>query len=77
MDPANEALLMANSEVIVNHAHCWICGRAIPYGDKTCSLECETKYKDNQRKRKSMMWLMYGAMALAVVVLVYNVIRGA
>ena len=60
------------SSIIPNHAHCAICGRAVPYGDKTCSKDCETKHDDLQKRRKRAMWTMYGLMTLAFVVLVMS-----
>jgi predicted nucleic acid-binding Zn ribbon protein len=61
-------------ERIPNHGHCWICGRAVPFGEHLCSPECEAKHAENQRKRRLWMWLLYGAMALAIGVIVYNAI---
>ena len=58
---------------IPNHAHCSICGKAIAYGDKTCSGDCETKFEDLQRRRKRAVRTMYGLMALAFVVLMLSV----
>lgn len=58
---------------IPDHAHCTICGRAIPFGDKTCSKECEGKLADLTRRRKRAMWTMYGLMGLAFLVLVLSV----
>ncbi|HVM46317.1 MAG TPA: DUF2116 family Zn-ribbon domain-containing protein [Candidatus Thermoplasmatota archaeon] len=58
---------------IPNHSHCGICQRAVPYGDKTCSDDCEKKYQDLQRRRKRAVWTMYGLMALAFLVLVLSV----
>lgn len=58
---------------IPDHAHCGICGRAVPFGDKTCSKDCEKKYDDLQRRRKRAMWTMYGLMAVAFLVLVLSV----
>lgn len=58
---------------IPDHAHCSICGRAVAFGDKTCSKECAGKLEDLQRRRKRAMWTMYGLMALAFLVLVLSV----
>lgn len=60
---------------IANHAHCQICQRAIAYGDKTCSADCEKKYDDLQRRRKRAVWTMYGLMALAFLVLVMSMMN--
>jgi predicted nucleic acid-binding Zn ribbon protein len=58
---------------IPDHAHCAICGRAVTFGDKTCSKECEAKFTDLQRRRKRAMYMMYGLMAVAFLVLVLSV----
>lgn len=60
---------------IPQHAHCWICGKAMAYGPKTCSPECQARFDETQKKRKTMMWVMYGAMAVAVGFLLLNVMR--
>jgi len=54
---------------IPNHAHCWICGKAIQPDEKTCSKECQTKVDLQQKKRKQLMWVMYGAMGLFFIML--------
>lgn len=57
---------------IPDHAHCTICGRAVPVGDKACA-EHEAKYAELTKKRKRAMYMMYGLMALAFTVLVLSV----
>lgn len=57
---------------IPNHSHCVICSRAVPFGDKTCSKECEEQYAELQKKRKRTMWIMYGLMGVAMLVLVLS-----
>ena len=59
---------------IPNHAHCWICGKAIQAGEKTCSAECQAKVDLQQRKRKQLMWLMYGAMGLFIIMLIMQLL---
>jgi len=58
---------------IPDHAHCGICGRAVAFGDKTCSKECQAKLDDLTKRRKRAMFMMYGLMGLAFVVLVLSV----
>lgn len=55
---------------IPNHAHCVVCSRAVPFGDKTCSPECEAQLADINKRRKRSMYLMYGLMAVAILLLV-------
>lgn len=54
---------------IPNHSHCLICTRAVPFGDKTCSAQCEQQHTDLQKRRKRSMVLLYGLMALSVLLL--------
>lgn len=62
---------------IPQHGHCVICGRAMPFGEKTDSPECGEKLATVNKKRKQMMWMMYGAMAFAVAILILNLTRAA
>ena len=57
---------------IPNHSHCVICSRAVPFGDKTCSPECEHGFADLTKRRKRTMYVMYGLMMLAMLVLVLS-----
>lgn len=59
---------------IPDHAHCTICGRAISAGEKACGDHVD-KYEELQKKRKRAMYMMYGLMALAFVVLVISVYK--
>ena len=58
---------------IPDHAHCAICGKAIPSDEKACGKDHQAKYDDLQKRRKRAMWMMYGLMALAFLVLVLSV----
>jgi predicted nucleic acid-binding Zn ribbon protein len=53
---------------IPNHSHCVVCSRAVPFGDKTCSPECQAQLDELNKKRKRSMLVMYGLMAAAVLV---------
>jgi predicted nucleic acid-binding Zn ribbon protein len=55
---------------IPNHAHCVVCSRAVPFGDKTCSPTCEADYADLQKRRKRTAFFMYGLLALSILALV-------
>ncbi len=55
---------------IPQHAHCQICGKAIPYGEVVCSDECREKYDQLVKKRKMYLYVMYGALALLIVMFV-------
>lgn len=55
---------------VPNHAHCVNCRKAVPPGEETCSPECADEVESQQTKRKRMMWLMYGLIALGFVFVV-------
>lgn len=55
---------------IPQHAHCQICGKAIPYGEIVCSDECRERYGALVKKRKMYIYVMYGALALLLLMFV-------
>lgn len=60
-------------EVVVNHQHCLVCGRAMVLGDeKWCSAECKSKLDEQNKKRRQMMYFLYGAMALTLLLLFFG-----
>lgn len=61
---------------IPNHSHCVICTRAVTFGDKTCSSDCEKQLEDLQRRRRRTMMFLYGLMALSVIVLLLGTMGG-
>jgi predicted nucleic acid-binding Zn ribbon protein len=54
---------------IPNHGHCKVCGRAVKFGDDTCSAKCQEQFETVQKKRRNMLWFIYAMMGLAIVVL--------
>ncbi|HLE96581.1 MAG TPA: DUF2116 family Zn-ribbon domain-containing protein [Candidatus Thermoplasmatota archaeon] len=62
---------------IVNHAHCWICGKAMDWDAdaKTCSAACKKVLDTRNKKRRNYMLLLYGLMAASVVYLLLSVGR--
>lgn len=54
-----------------DHSHCIVCGRAIHWGKKYCSMECKTKYEGVQNKGKGknkwMMFIMFGVMGVMML----------
>lgn len=55
---------------VPNHAHCVQCGKAIPPSEETCSAECEEERQEDTTRRKRMMYLTYGLLALGFLLLV-------
>ena len=62
---------------IPNHAHCAICTRAIAFGDKTCSDDCQKKYDDLQKRRKRTVYVMYGLAAATLLYMLWAIQTGA
>lgn len=70
---------------IPNHMHCAVCNQAIPYvdpkrsttADRTCSPEHEKALDELNKKRKRQVYLLYGLMALAFVVLIVTTLNPA
>ncbi|MCK4996599.1 MAG: DUF2116 family Zn-ribbon domain-containing protein, partial [Thermoplasmatales archaeon] len=52
---------------VPQHAHCQMCGKSIPYGETLCSKECKQKYHNVLRRRKLIVYLMYGMLAALIV----------
>ncbi len=63
--------------VIPNHAHCRICGRAVPFGDETCSNACKGKIDDLQKRKRNMMYFLYAMIGFSLILLVLQITRGA
>jgi predicted nucleic acid-binding Zn ribbon protein len=55
------------TESIPPHAHCQICGKAIPVSETFCSEECKEKYNSMMKKRKLMVYAMYALIAVIVI----------
>ncbi len=49
-----------NSSVIPPHTHCQVCGKAIPTTESFCSKECEQRFQTMVKKRKMLIYIMYG-----------------
>jgi len=47
-------------EKVSQHTHCQICGKAIPVDETLCSEECKQKYRAMVKKRKWLVYIMYG-----------------
>jgi predicted nucleic acid-binding Zn ribbon protein len=47
-----------------------MCGKSIPFGETLCSEECKQKYKALLKRRKLIVYLMYGMLAALIVLFV-------
>ena len=52
---------------IPQHAHCQMCGKAIPVTESLCSDNCRKKYQSLIKKRRIMLYLMYGLIFVIVI----------
>jgi predicted nucleic acid-binding Zn ribbon protein len=55
---------------IPQHAHCLMCGKSVPFGETLCSEECKQKYQTLTKRRKLIVYLMYGMLAALIVIFV-------
>ncbi len=60
------------TEKILQHKHCNICGKAVPAEETFCSDECKEKWGAMVKKRKMMMYIMYGMIAVFIVLILYT-----
>ncbi len=61
------------AEKVAQHTHCQICGKTIPISENLCSDECKQKYQSMIKKRKMLMYIMYG---LIFVILIMFLLPG-
>jgi predicted nucleic acid-binding Zn ribbon protein len=59
------------SESIKQHSHCQICGKAIPVSEIHCSEECKKKYLIMMKRRKLMVYAMYGIIGIIIVIILF------
>jgi len=58
------------ADKIPPHNHCHVCMKAIPVNEMYCSEECKQKYFKMQKRRKLMIYFMYGLLAAVIVAIV-------
>lgn len=58
------------AESIPQHAHCNMCGKSIPVGETLCSEDCKQRYRTILKRRKLIVYLMYGMLAALIVLFV-------
>ncbi len=51
------------------HKHCQVCGRPIPVDETFCSEKCREEYEDMVSKRKKRMYVVYGLLAVLLIVI--------
>ena len=58
------------SDIIPAHNHCQMCGKSIPINESICSEDCKQRYQIIIRRRKIMVYFMYGMLAALIVIFV-------
>jgi len=58
------------AELIPQHTHCHMCGKSIPFGETLCSEDCKQKFQSLVKRRKLILYLMYGMLAALIVIIV-------
>ena len=58
-------------ETIAPHAHCQICGKAIPPSEQLCSEECKKKYEALMKRRKLTVYAMYALIGIILVLFLF------
>jgi predicted nucleic acid-binding Zn ribbon protein len=59
-------------EDIKQHSHCQICGKAIPVSEIHCSEECKNKYLRMMKRRKLIVYAMYGLIGIILVIILFS-----
>lgn len=62
-------------EKVGQHAHCHICGKAIPVDETLCSEECKQKFQAMLRKRKLLVYIMYILIFVILIMFVFSGFR--
>jgi predicted nucleic acid-binding Zn ribbon protein len=57
------------SEIVPQHNHCQICGKTIPVSETLCSEACKERYKAMVKRRKILVYAMYGIIAMILVIM--------
>ena len=54
---------------LLQHRHCQVCYKAIPLNEEFCSEECKTEFDNMVKKRRNLVYLIYGTMIVMIIVL--------
>lgn len=53
---------------LLQHRHCQVCSKAIPFSEEFCSEECKIEFEGMIKKRKSYIYIIYGTMVFILVI---------
>ncbi len=62
------------AEKVTQHTHCQICGKAVPVSETLCSEECKQRYQSLLKKRKILVYLMYGSIFVVLLLFAMNML---
>jgi predicted nucleic acid-binding Zn ribbon protein len=57
------------------HRHCKMCGKVCDVDEEVCGKSCAAKREERLRSRRSVQWMLYGGMALLVILLIASEFR--
>ena len=57
-----------------DHRHCKVCGRVCGIDSETCSKACREKRAQQLQSRRTYTYLLYGAIALLLIVFISRLI---
>ena len=61
-------------EKLIQHKHCLVCGRAIPSAEELCGDECKVERDSVLKKKKTYVYMMYGAIIVMIVFLIISLV---
>jgi predicted nucleic acid-binding Zn ribbon protein len=62
----------AKAGKLLQHRHCQVCSKAIPFSEEYCSEECKVEFEALVKKRRSYIYIMYGMIVLIIVVMILS-----
>jgi len=59
-------------EKVAQHSHCNVCGKAVPLEEAQCSEDCKQKFRAMMKKRKMLVYLMYGLIGVIFILFLFS-----
>jgi predicted nucleic acid-binding Zn ribbon protein len=57
---------------LLQHRHCQVCYKAIPLSEEFCSEECSLEFDKMVKKRKNLIYVIYGTMVVMIIILLLS-----
>jgi len=62
---------------VPDHSHCTVCSRPVALNKWFCSDECEAKYKDTMKKRRTRSYLIMSIAFIPIaILLIFSMLGG-